>query len=79
MIVATRDVHPPDHCSFRTQGGPWPEHCVEGTAGADLHPSVASIRFDRIQDKGADPGREQYSASTGPTSRTGSGPAASTG
>jgi nicotinamidase/pyrazinamidase len=65
VLVATRDVHPPDHCSFREQGGPWPAHCVAGTAGAELHPSVASIRFDRIQDKGSDPGREQYSGLDG--------------
>ncbi len=65
VIVATRDVHPPNHCSFREQGGPWPVHCVAGTAGAELHPSVASMRFDRIQDKGSDPGREQYSGLDG--------------
>jgi nicotinamidase/pyrazinamidase len=33
-IFATRDWHPPDHCSFRAAGGPWPPHCVAGTAGA---------------------------------------------
>jgi len=33
-ILATRDWHPPDHCSFREQGGPWPPHCVAGTEGA---------------------------------------------
>ncbi|MEJ2479768.1 MAG: isochorismatase family protein [Acidihalobacter sp.] len=33
-IVATRDWHPPGHCSFAAQGGPWPEHCVAGTGGA---------------------------------------------
>jgi nicotinamidase/pyrazinamidase len=65
VVVATRDVHPPDHCSFREQGGPWPSHCIAGTAGAELHPSVASLHFDRIQDKGADPGREQYSGLDG--------------
>ena len=25
-VFATRDWHPPDHCSFRAQGGPWPPH-----------------------------------------------------
>jgi len=35
-IYATRDWHPRDHCSFREQGGPWPPHCVAGTAGADM-------------------------------------------
>ncbi|MGE5115450.1 MAG: isochorismatase family protein [Betaproteobacteria bacterium] len=33
-IVATRDWHPADHCSFVAQGGPWPPHCVVDTPGA---------------------------------------------
>ena len=33
-IIATRDWHPADHRSFITQGGPWPVHCVAGSAGA---------------------------------------------
>jgi nicotinamidase/pyrazinamidase len=33
-VVASRDWHPPDHCSFQAQGGPWPPHCVAGTDGA---------------------------------------------
>jgi nicotinamidase/pyrazinamidase len=33
-IVATRDWHPANHCSFAAQGGPWPAHCVADTAGA---------------------------------------------
>jgi nicotinamidase/pyrazinamidase len=34
--VFTRDWHPPNHCSFKTQGGPWPTHCVQGTPGAEF-------------------------------------------
>jgi nicotinamidase/pyrazinamidase len=34
--VFTRDWHPADHCSFHSQGGPWPSHCVQGTAGAEF-------------------------------------------
>jgi nicotinamidase/pyrazinamidase len=60
-VVATRDLHPPDHISFRERGGPWPPHCVEGTPGAELHPSVAGMQFDMVQDKGRDRDREQYS------------------
>jgi nicotinamidase/pyrazinamidase len=26
-IFATRNWHPPEHCSFHAQGGPWPVHC----------------------------------------------------
>ena len=33
-ILATRDSHPADHCSFHEQGGPWPAHCVAGSWGA---------------------------------------------
>lgn len=33
-VYATRDWHPPDHCSFREQGGVWPPHCVAGSEGA---------------------------------------------
>jgi len=33
-VYATRDWHPPNHCSFREQGGPWPAHCVAGSQGA---------------------------------------------
>lgn len=35
-VYATRDWHPPGHCSFREQGGPWPPHCVAGTHGAEF-------------------------------------------
>ena len=37
-IVASRDWHPPAHVSFRSQGGPWPEHCLRDTTGASFHP-----------------------------------------
>jgi NAD+ synthetase len=60
-VIATRDVHPPDHVSFAERGGPWPAHCVEGTPGAELHPSVAGMAFDIVHDKGGDRDREQYS------------------
>lgn len=33
-IFLTRDWHPPDHCSFQRQGGPWPIHCVAGSPGS---------------------------------------------
>jgi NAD+ synthetase len=64
-VVATRDRHPADHVSFTARGGPWPPHCVVGTAGAELHPSVAGMRFDRVQDKSSDPDHETYSGFDG--------------
>jgi len=35
-VYASRDWHPPDHSSFKQQGGPWPPHCVAGTPGAEF-------------------------------------------
>ncbi len=64
-VVATRDRHPADHMSFTSRGGPWPPHCVVGTAGAEFHPSVAGMRFDRVQDKSSDPDIETYSGFDG--------------
>lgn len=48
-IFATRDWHPPDHCSFVEQGGSWPPHCISGTPGAAfpealrLHASTITV------------------------------------
>src|ERR1051325_668406 len=65
LVVATRDWHPPDHGSFAAQGGIWPEHCVAGTPGADLHAALDTARVDVIVDKGRDPGTEGYSGFDG--------------
>jgi nicotinamidase/pyrazinamidase len=61
LVIATRDWHPPDHGSFAAQGGPWPEHCVQGTSGAELHPSLDRALLDHVIDKGQDPETEGYS------------------
>jgi nicotinamidase/pyrazinamidase len=61
VVVATRDWHPPDHGSFAAQGGPWPEHCVQRTPGAELHPALDRALVDVVVDKGQDPGTEGYS------------------
>jgi nicotinamidase/pyrazinamidase len=61
LVVATRDWHPPDHRSFVSQGGPWPEHCVQGTPGAELHPRLDRARIDAVVDKGQASDREGYS------------------
>jgi nicotinamidase/pyrazinamidase len=60
-VVASRDWHPGDHCSFRENGGQWPAHCVQGTEGALLHPEVDAAA-DFIISKGQDPGEEEYAA-----------------
>ena len=39
-IIFTRDWHPPNHSSFKSQGGPWPPHCIQNTEGAKFHPEL---------------------------------------
>jgi nicotinamidase/pyrazinamidase len=65
LVVATRDWHGPDHGSFEESGGPWPSHCVQGTPGAELHPSLPRDRIDVVLDKGQDPSTDGYSAFDG--------------
>ena len=61
LVVATRDWHPADHGSFEEQGGPWPPHCVQGTPGAELHPSLPRDAVDVVVDAGYEPHLEGYS------------------
>src|SRR5437773_7029648 len=61
-IIASRDWHPPDHVSFREQGGPWPAHCVQGTSGAAFHPGLKLPKRRRLISKGTRRDREEYSA-----------------
>lgn len=60
-IFATRDWHPPNHCSFQTQGGPWPVHCVVGSHGAEFIPSLQLPKTASIISKPSDPAFETYS------------------
>jgi nicotinamidase/pyrazinamidase len=62
LVLATRDWHPQDHSSFREQGGPWPAHCVQGTAGAELHPALNQGLIDAVIDKGQRQDSDGYSA-----------------
>jgi nicotinamidase/pyrazinamidase len=61
LIVATRDWHPPNHDSFKEQGGPWPPHCVARTAGADLYPGFDHSKVDHFVNVGSMPDHEGYS------------------
>jgi nicotinamidase-related amidase len=61
LVVATRDWHPADHGSFEKHGGPWPVHCVQGTEGAELHPSLARADVDVVVDAGTDRAKDGYS------------------
>jgi len=40
-IIASRDYHPKDHCSFFPQSGPFPPHCVQGNVGSYFFPPIA--------------------------------------
>jgi nicotinamidase/pyrazinamidase len=61
LSVATMDWHPADHCSFEPHGGPWPPHCVQETAGAELHPELDAAQIKLIFTKGSHPDEEAYS------------------
>ncbi len=65
VVVASRDAHPADHCSFVAQGGIWPPHCVEGTRGAELHPAIAALAPSLVVEKATEPGLDAYSAFDG--------------
>src|ERR1700733_3185695 len=58
VVIATRDWHPPDHDSFEAQGGPWPEHCVRDTPGAQLSDRLDRAHIDAVVDKGTERGAE---------------------
>ena len=76
-VVATQDFHPLRHVSFAsTHGRPpftpftvegrermlWPDHCVAGTRGAALHPSLPDARVTLILRKGTRRAIDSYSA-----------------
>ncbi len=76
-VVATQDWHPPGHISFasrHTGREPfetielygheqvlWPDHCVQGSAGAAFHEGLPLESADAIIRKGADPKVDSYS------------------
>lgn len=76
-VVATQDWHPRGHVSFAGShpgrapfeqitlyGQPqtlWPEHCVQDTPGAALHPDIDWSALDAVIRKGSDPAVDSYS------------------
>jgi nicotinamidase/pyrazinamidase len=77
-VVLTQDWHPADHLSFASQhpgrrpfetiaiayGAQtlWPDHCVMGTADADLHPSLDVPHAALVLRKGRRRDVDSYSA-----------------
>jgi nicotinamidase/pyrazinamidase len=61
-VYLTRDWHPPGHCSFAERGGPWPVHCVAGTAGAEFSPRLERAPGDVVVSKATQLDRDAYSA-----------------
>lgn len=77
VVVATQDWHPLGHASFASlherrpfeeielHGHPqtlWPDHCVQGSAGAELHPGLPRERLKMILRKGWRRDVDSYSA-----------------
>jgi nicotinamidase/pyrazinamidase len=67
-VVYTQDWHPPVTPHFAKDGGIWPDHCVQGTWGAELHPGL-DVRGPIVR-KGAN-GEDGYSGFTMRDPRTG--------
>jgi len=76
-VVATQDWHPRGHVSFASSHAGaaafdqitlyghaqtlWPDHCVQGTPGAALHPDIDWSALDAVIRKGSDPRVDSYS------------------
>lgn len=77
-VVATQDWHPRDQVSFASNHPGkkpfdtvdvngytqtlWPDHCVQGTPGADFHPVLNTVSVDLVLRKGTNPSVDSYSA-----------------
>lgn len=61
LILATKDWHPLDHCSFNEQGGIWPVHCVQGTHGAEFPSGFFPKKVNKVFFKGIDKEVDSYS------------------
>lgn len=77
-VVLTQDWHPAGHSSFAsTHGGHqpfesitmpygpqtlWPDHCIQGTSGAEFHPALEWTKAELVIRKGFRPAIDSYSA-----------------
>jgi nicotinamidase/pyrazinamidase len=88
-IILTQDWHPASHTSFASShpgarpfdqiaaeyGSQtlWPDHCVQGTPGAEFHPDLEITRAELILRKGFRPAIDSYSAFLENDKRTSTG------
>ncbi len=77
LVVATQDWHPKDHGSFASQHPgmavgtifdwngklqvAWPDHCIQGTFGAELISELEKGPIQRVFRKGMDRAIDSYS------------------
>jgi nicotinamidase/pyrazinamidase len=77
LVLATQDAHPANHGSFASQHAGhgvgdvielagasqvlWPDHCVDGSWGADFHPGLDCGLIRRVFKKGTDRQVDSYS------------------
>ena len=64
-VFATRDWHPPDHCSFSSHEGVWPPHCVAGTRGAEFADNLAVPESATVISKAVQAQKDAYSGFDG--------------
>ena len=60
-VFATQDWHPAGHSSFASQGGQWPDHCVQDSHGAAFHAELELPEGTRVIRKGASLDKDAYS------------------
>ncbi|HEU5003017.1 MAG TPA: isochorismatase family protein [Actinomycetota bacterium] len=63
FVVFTQDWHPPVTPHFASDGGTWPEHCIGGSWGAELHRDLAALPDEPRIRKGVG-GEDGYSGFT---------------
>lgn len=78
LVIATQDWHPADHMSFASNNPGtavgdriqvrnmeqilWPDHCIQNSHGAELHPQLDTSKIKKIIFKGTDKTIDSYSA-----------------
>ena len=76
-IILTQDWHPKDHSSFASNNSAevyskiemdygsqilWPDHCIQGSIGANFHKNLNTNNSNLILRKGCNPKVDSYSA-----------------